>query len=130
MRRPMLNSEESITVNGPLTAAEEACRMVFGPTPNTPPVLPLPPPLRNLVDNWPANPSEASDVALELPPTSFEIERAGKKMLNVTFRCCRVTIVHEGKKVGYALRTDALGLDAIRVWFDAQKTAARIRKLH
>lgn len=117
----------------PLAAAEEACRMVFGPTPSQPPVLPLPRPLRGLLADWPGHPAEPLDVALQLPPTSFEIDRyrEGKTLLNLQLRCCRVTILCDGKRVGYALRTDDLGLDAIRVWHEAEAIYQRtIRQAH
>jgi hypothetical protein len=98
--------------------AERACRMVFGEDETKGPVIATPAPLLKALADWPKEKSDqVVQLGLELP-TDFDLEREmGKAEVKaVALRCCRVTVLHAGKVVGYALRTDKLGINAIRMW--------------
>lgn len=127
-------ADQTVTVTGTEHLAERACRMVFGDDADQGPVLPAPEPLLRLKEDWPAGRSdEAIDVALELPPTQFDLERERGKgeVLGVQLRVCRLTVLREGRKVGYAIRTNAAGLEACRLydkaWTDFRR---RMRQAH
>lgn len=113
----------TVTVNGPLRLAEEATRAVFGENADLGPVMPLAPlPLLLLKDKWPAPGDSPCTVALNLPgQEDLETGRAVSVALDVN----RVTILHEGKAVGYAIRTNDLGLDAIRAYNSAAELHRR-----
>lgn len=107
----------TVTVEGLRVVAERACRMVFPEDASRGPVRPAPERLLPLLDQWPGPPDQAIQIALELP-WDFSIERdMGPGRRNaLVLSCCRITVLHQGQVVGYALRTDAAGLAALDVW--------------
>lgn len=106
--------------------AEEACAGVFGEDANLGPVMPAPPPLLALAKAWPRRPDEAYNIALHLP-VRLDLERDVPATSAVVLAVNRVTILHLGKKFGYAIRTNAAGLDAIRLWQDSWRAHHRMR---
>ena len=128
-----MTTDMTVTVNGTRHLAERACRMVFGEDAGVGPVCPAPKPLLWALDNWPKDKTDqAIDLALELP-IDFDIEKElGKgERKAIVIRACRVTVLHRGAKVGYAIRTNQLGLNAIAAWREANEVYMRkIRGAH
>ena len=125
--------EMTVTVIGSHQLAEQACRMVFGENAVAGPVRPAPRPLLELLAAWPGRDDAVHDLALELPPDLFDIEKPLEigKVKSVVLRVCRVTVLHQGRKVGYAIRTDELGLNGIAVWESRwQAYTSRLRQAH
>lgn len=116
----------TVTVNGPLALAEEATRMVFGVDANRGPVMPAPLPLLELKDQWPGHPDEPADISLQMPPNPLA-EQAKNTQMGLVLRCNRITILHNGKAVGFAIRTDDLGINAIVAWKRAWAIHRQIR---
>jgi hypothetical protein len=113
-----MNGDMWVSVSGTQQLAERACRMVFGEDTDAGPVMATPAPLLKVLADWPKEKSDqAMDVALELP-VDFDIEHEmGKgEQKAVVLRANRITVLRDGKKVGYALRTNEAGLNAIRLW--------------
>lgn len=111
-------NDMTITVRGTRELAERACRAVFGEITEIGPAREIAPmPLLKMLKDWPAPADGVHTVALDLP-VDFDIERdMGKNNVKaVVLRVHRVTILHQGKVVGYALRTDEPGLAAIDLW--------------
>jgi hypothetical protein len=49
----------------------------------------------------------------------------------VTIRACRLTVLRNGKKVGYALRTNEAGLNGIELWGELWRAwHTRLRQAH
>ena len=112
----------TVTVNGLRGVAEHACRMVFGEDANLGPQRAAPEPRLKLLADWPAPPEAVGRVGLELPidfDIGHEMMRNGRK--SVVLQVNRITVMHGGQAVGYALRTDALGLNAIDQWTSSWK---------
>lgn len=122
----------TVNVIGTNHLAERACRMVFGEDADLGPVRPAPEPLRAMLADWPGRTDQAHQVALELPIT-FDIGKdMGKNQAKaVVLVVCRVTVLHQGRKVGYAIRTDQAGLNAIALWETSwEQFKSRLRQAH
>jgi hypothetical protein len=124
-------ADETLTIVGHAQAAEEACQSLFL-RPDAPPVRRLPAPLLAVKDQWPGRTDQPAEVTLELP-YDFDISRelpAGHVMA-LTLTVVRVTVLHQGKRVGYALRTNPEGLGSILAWERAWAVYNRkIRQAH
>lgn len=121
-----------VAVNGTAQLAERACRMVFGEDAGRGPVRPAPETLLALLKDWPGRTDEPLRVALELPFT-FDIEKDMRRngQQAVVLVVNRITILHEGRAVGYALRTDALGLAALALYDETwAHFYRRVRQAH
>jgi hypothetical protein len=127
-------ADMTVTINGTLRLAQHACRGVFGEDASKGPVLPTPEPLLEVVGQWPAGKSdEALRLALHLPvdfdPAKVSLGR--NHVMAVELVACRVTVLHLGKVVGHALRTDDAGLNAISLWFEMWEAwKRRLRQAH
>jgi hypothetical protein len=124
-------NEMTVTVLG--HAPEAACRMMFGTNAELGPVTPVPEPLLLLLDHWPMAVDDVIDVAMALPQ-DFNVEKVslfGRQMA-VQLRLCRVTVLNaKGERLGYALRTDEAGLNAIELWRgEHERHLRRIRQAH
>lgn len=122
-----------VSIRGTRQLAERACRMVFGEDADAGPKCPAPKPLLAALKNWPKDRTEeAVQIGLELP-MDFDV---GKEMGKgerkaVTLMANRITVLHQGRKVGYAIRTNQIGLNAIRVWQETWEAHLRkIRQAH
>lgn len=129
----MSGAEMTVSVHGTQQLAEKACRMVFGENADAGPVRATPAPLLKALAEWPKDKADqAIDVALELP-VDFDIEHdmGHDRRKAVVIRANRITVLRNGRKVGYALRTNEAGLNGIRLW-DELWTAfyRRIRNAH
>jgi len=112
--------------------AERACRMVFGEDANQGPLIAAPDALLAFKDAWPGHKDEVLTLSLELP-MDFDIEHfmAKDNRKAVVLRCHRLTILHQGKAVGFALRTDALGINALELHRDTwAQYNNRVRQAH
>lgn len=114
----MASADMTVTFLGPLSAAEEALVSIFGEDADKGPVRRAPKYMLDLIKHWPGRTDEACDIALNLPPELFDIERAtlAQTTSALVVTCCLVTVIHEGKAIGRALRTNAFGLNAIAMW--------------
>lgn len=122
-------ADMTVDVGGSLLDAEIACRMVFGDDAGRGPVCATPKPLLALLADWPRDKTDqVVQIALDTP-VDFDInaEMGRNQARAFVLNCCRVTVLHAGHTVGYALRTDTLGLNAIAAWKSTWE--AHIRKI-
>lgn len=125
-------ADMTVTVNGLERLAHDACRMVFGEDAEAGPQRPAPEPLLKLLADWPAASDAVIRVGLELP-INFDIshEMSKDNVKSVVLVLHRVTVLHGGKKIGYALRTDGPGLSAIDFWATSWgRWKAQLRQAH
>lgn len=110
-------TDMTVTVVGLRSLAENACRWVFGDDANQGPLRAAPAPLLSLLGDWPAASDAILRVGLQLP-IAFDIEHdmARDNVKSAVLVVNRVLVLHEGAKVGYALRTNQAGLNAIDLW--------------
>lgn len=124
----------TVTVPAPFSRdwAETVCRMVFGEDPAHGPQVSAPEELLAVLKDWPGPTDQPITVALQLPQR-FDIERdMGKGQVKaVTLVLNRITVLHRGETVGYGLRADQAGINAIdlhaRAWAAFK---ARLRQAH
>lgn len=118
----------TVTVNGSLALAEAACRQTFGEAADLGPVTFTPPPLMKLLADWPlAMRDQPIEILLHLPPAAHQAEAGPDQLAAIRMTCCRVTVLHAGRTVGYALRTDEPGLNAIAAWWAAARLTRQKR---
>jgi len=113
-------------------AAELACRQVFGENMVLGPVRLAPPVLLRIKESWPGRTDEAQTFSLELP-WDFDISRSlGKgERKSVVLVLNLVDVLCGGKKIGTALRTNALGFNAISTYEESWASYHRkIRQAH
>lgn len=120
----------TVTVNGTTQLAERACRMIFGENADLGPVRPAPAVLLAVKDDWPGRADEPLRIALDMP-LRFDIERdmGRHEAKAVVLTVNRITVLCQGRKVGYAIRTDQAGLNALDL-YDATWRAFRQRMAH
>lgn len=118
-----------VHVLGDIARAEAACRMVFGEDADAGPLVASPKPLLDLLAQWPGHADEVLTVALHLPRIMFrpEVSSSERTRSAVELRLCKLDVLHEGRKIGEALRTDALGINAIELY---ERALASMRQAH
>lgn len=125
----MASADMTVTILGPRSVAEAACISIFGEDAQAGPVRRAPATLLQLRENWPGRTDEACDLALNLP-IDFDIshDMPADTTKAVVVRMCLVTVIHDGKPIGRALRTNELGFNAISFW-EEQWIAHQVAKL-
>lgn len=110
--------------------AERALFSTFGEDVTRGPAVPTPQPLLDFLAQWPGHKDDILTCALHLPADA-DLERVlGKGQTNaVSLRVHRMAVLCEGKLVGYTLRTDQLGINAIELWQGAHRLH-RMRGAH
>lgn len=114
--------------------AEDALRMVFGEDVARGPQLATPAALLKLLEpgQWPGSAEQPLRVALQTPvdfDISRELAKGEGKQLVLTVN--RMTVYCGREALGYALRTDQLGLNAIRTYWETVEAHRRqLRQAH
>jgi hypothetical protein len=115
-----------------LPLAEEACRMVFGEDTSRGPQALIPAALRGMLPSWPKPLDVPHKVALELP-VDFDIDHElGRNERKAVVLIVNRMAVYCGQQlVGHTLRTDELGLNAIKTyWETVEAHRRRLRQAH
>lgn len=114
--------------------AEAACRQVFGEDATLGPQIAAPASLLRLLEpgQWPGPLDQPLKVALDTP-VDFDIdhELGRGEVKSLVLRINRMAIYCGKELIGHALRTDALGLNALRTyWTTVEVHRSKLRQAH